>query len=83
MKKLVDEFFQNYDDFLQIGFPLIKKEYVERFLYLNRAICVKILNNEINGKIKTINDDGTLDIVEKETLCVRRVNIGDLTCQAF
>ena len=43
----------------------------------------KILNNEINGKIKTINDDGTLDIVEKETLCVRRVNIGDLTCQAF
>lgn len=83
LKKLVDEFFKNYDDFLQIGFPLIKKEYVERFLYLNREICVNILNNKINGKIKTINDDGTLDIVEKETLCVRRVNIGDLTCQAF
>lgn len=83
LKKLVDEFFKNYDDFLQIGFSLIKKEYVERFLYLNREICVNILNNKINGKIKTINDDGTLDIVEKETLCVRRVNIGDLTCQAF
>ncbi len=80
LKKLVDEFFKNYDDFLQIGFPLIRKEYVKRFLYLNCEICVNILNNKINGKIKTINNDGTLDIVEKETLCVRRVNIGDLTC---
>ena len=80
LKKLVDEFFKNYDDFLQIGFPLIRKEYVKRFLYLNCEICVNILNNKINGKIKTINNDGTLDIVEKETLCVRRVNRGDLTC---
>lgn len=80
LKKLVDEFFQNYDEFMQVGFPLIKKEYVKRFLYLNCEICVNILNNKINGKIKTINNDGTLDIVEKETLCVRRVNIGDLTC---
>lgn len=80
LKKLVDEFFQNYDDFMQVGFPLIRKEYVKRFLYLNCEICVNILNNKINGKIKTINNDGTLDIVEKETLCVRRVNIGDLTC---
>ena len=80
LKKLVDEFFKNYDEFMQVGFPLIKKEYVKRFLYLNCEICVNILNNKINGKIKTINNDGTLDIVEKETLCVRRVNIGDLTC---
>lgn len=80
LKKLVDEFFQNYDEFMQVGFPLIRKEYVKRFLYLNCEICVNILNNKINGKIKTINNDGTLDIVEKETLCVRRVNIGDLTC---
>ena len=80
LKKLVDEFFQNYDEFMQVGFPLIKKEYVKRFLYLNCEICVNILNNKIIGKIKTINDDGTIDIIEKETLCVRRVNIGDLTC---
>ena len=83
LNKLVSEFFKSYDEFMQIGFPLIKKEYVKRFLYLNREICVNILNNRIYGKISAINDDGTIDIVEKETLCVRRVNIGDLTCQTL
>ncbi|OLA94519.1 MAG: biotin--[acetyl-CoA-carboxylase] ligase [Candidatus Melainabacteria bacterium LEY3_CP_29_8] len=82
-RDLVNEFFKSYDEFMQIGFPLIKKEYVKRFLYLNREICVNILNNRIYGKIIAINDDGTIDIVEKETLCVRRVNIGDLTCQTL
>lgn len=83
LKKLLDEFFKNYDKFMQVGFPLIKKEYVERFLYLNCEICVNILNNKLYGKISAINDDGTIDIVEQETLCVRRVNIGDLTCQTY
>ena len=83
LKKLVDEFFQNYDEFMQVGFSLIKKEYVQRFLYLNREICVNILNNKVYGKISAINDDGTIDIIEKETLCVKKINIGDLTCQTF
>ena len=68
---------------MQVGFSLIKKEYVQRFLYLNREICVNILNNKVYGKISAINDDGTIDIIEKETLCVKKINIGDLTCQTF
>ena len=81
---LLDEFFKNYDAFLEKGFLLIKQDYCRRFLYLNKPVCISLnLEKNISGIIKEINDDGTLSVCESKTNDLKVVSIGDLTCLKF
>lgn len=65
LDKLLDEFFKNYDEFLKIGFPLIKEDYINRNCFLNKNLDVKVFNNIKTGLAKEITDKGELVLIDK------------------
>ncbi len=58
--KLTDEFFKNYDKFLENGFVMIKNEYINRNCFLNKELNVQLFNNIESGFAKGITDNGAL-----------------------
>lgn len=65
LDKLLEEFFKNYDEFLKIGFPLIKEDYINRNCFLNKNLDVKVFNNIKTGLAKEITDKGELVLIDK------------------
>lgn len=59
-EKLVNEFFKNYDNFLEHGFALIKAEYISKCNFLGKQVSVQIFNEKKSGIAKYINDFGEL-----------------------
>lgn len=59
-EKLVNEFFKNYDNFLEHGFALIKEEYTRKCNFLGKQVSVQIFNEKKSGIAKYINDFGEL-----------------------
>ena len=60
MKNLVDEFFENYDKFLENGFEMIKADYINRNCFLNKELNVQIFNNIETGVAKSVDNSGAL-----------------------
>ncbi|MCM1338549.1 MAG: biotin--[acetyl-CoA-carboxylase] ligase [Muribaculaceae bacterium] len=65
-EQLVEEFFNNYDNFLKTGFEFIKNDYIERNCFLNRELNVQIFNNIENGIAKRVSDNGALVLQTKK-----------------
>lgn len=57
---LLEEFFKNYDNFIENGFEIIKNDYLNRNCFLNKELNIQVFNNIINGVAKTVNDNGAL-----------------------
>lgn len=76
MTKLVDKFFENYDEFLEHGFVLIKEDYINRNCFLNKELNVQIFNNIESGLAKSINDKGELILLKDDKELV--LTIGDI-----
>ena len=74
--KLLDEFFTNYDKFLENGFSMIKDEYINRNCFLNKELKVQIFNNVQSGLAKSINDNGELILIKNDKELV--LTIGDI-----
>ena len=66
-EKLLNEFFKNYEEFLNLGFSMIKKEYVQKCNFLNKEISVQVFNKKKSGIAKRINDNGEL-VLEKNNI---------------
>ena len=66
-EKLLNEFFKNYEEFLKLGFSMIKKEYVQKCNFLNKEISVQVFNKKKSGIAKRINDNGEL-VLEKNNI---------------
>lgn len=66
-EKLLNEFFKNYEEFLKLGFSMIKKEYVQKCNFLNKEISVQVFNQKKSGIAKRINDNGEL-VLEKNNI---------------
>ncbi|OGI17231.1 MAG: biotin--[acetyl-CoA-carboxylase] ligase [Candidatus Melainabacteria bacterium RIFOXYA12_FULL_32_12] len=79
IKQLLDEFFMDYDLFLNGGFISIKAEYQQRSLFLGRKVVINKPQKKDNGIATRINDDGSLLIV-KNNLEESTITIGDLVC---
>ena len=47
-EKLLNEFFKNYEEFLKLGFSMIKKEYVQKCNFLNKEISVQVVLEKNN-----------------------------------
>ncbi len=60
LDKLLNSFFENYDEFLNRGFALIKDSYIERACFLNQNIDVKGFKDTVSGFAKSVNDAGEL-----------------------
>ncbi len=59
-EKLIDEFFRNYDEFLDIGFPMIFGEYSEKLSFMNSLINVRVFDEIKSGIAKEITNSGEL-----------------------
>lgn len=65
IKNLVDEFFENYDKFLEYGFEMIKADYINRNCFLNKELNVQIFNNIETGLAKNVDNSGALVLQTK------------------
>lgn len=65
LNDLLNEFFGNYDLFLNDGFAIIKNDYLSRACFLNKEISVQVFNEQKSGYAKAINDSGEL-VIEKD-----------------
>lgn len=75
--KLTDEFFKDYDKFLENGFVMIKNEYINRNCFLNKELNVQLFNNTESGFAKGITDNGAL-ILQTENNEESVLTIGDI-----
>lgn len=73
---LVNEFFKNYDEFLESGFSMIKEDYINRNCFLNKELNVQIFNNIESGLATSITDSGELVLLKDGKKSV--LTIGDI-----
>ena len=74
--RLVNAFFENYDEFLEKGFEFIKSKYISHASFLDKEICVQSLNKKNKGIAKTLTDRGELVLDSKGKILV--LTIGDI-----
>ena len=73
---LVEEFFSNYDEFLSRGFEFIKKDYLSRASFIDKELCVALVNETKKGVAKDVTNKGELVLATKEKEFI--LNIGDI-----
>lgn len=78
LAQIRNEFFTNYEDFLEIGFGLIKRDYINRAIFLNKSVCAEILDKKICGIAKSVNDDGELVLIDANNK-EKTITTGDIT----
>ena len=64
-KELVNEFFSNYERFLENGFEMIKHAYISKNCFLDKELNIQVFNEIKNGLAKSVNDRGEL-VLEKD-----------------
>ena len=64
-RKLCDEFFKNYDEFLKNGFPSIKTAYEEQAEFLNKTILLSNGSEKEEVNALMLTERGTLIISDK------------------
>ncbi len=64
LNRLAIKFFAGYDNFLEKGFPMIKKKYIRRSPYLGTRIRVILADREIIGKAVGFDDNGFLVMLD-------------------
>ena len=67
LNTLVDEFFANYNKFLNTGFSMIRDFYLNHASFLNTNINVNVLGNIETGCAVDITQDGAL-VLEKDNI---------------
>ena len=58
--KLMSEFSENYEKFLEMGFEFIKEDYISKLVVLNKEISVQVLNDVKSGFVKDVTNSGEL-----------------------
>lgn len=73
---LCEEFFKDYDEFLEKGFEFIKSDYINKACFLEKEVCVKVFDKERKGIAKSVTDKGELVLTENNEDFV--LTIGDI-----
>jgi BirA family biotin operon repressor/biotin-[acetyl-CoA-carboxylase] ligase len=76
LSELTEEFFKNYDAFLENGFEFIKHDYIIRNCFLNKELNIQVFDNVETGRAKSINDRGELVLLKDDKELV--LTIGDI-----
>ena len=77
--KICDEFFENYDAFIQGGFEYIKTEYINRCGFLGKNILIRESGEKKPYFAKSIDDEGLLVAVDElNNEC--KIITGDVLC---
>jgi BirA family biotin operon repressor/biotin-[acetyl-CoA-carboxylase] ligase len=62
LDRLLDIFFYNYEEFLQEGFPAIKRDYIAKCSFLGNPVEVRTSSARYAGIARTVTDQGGLEI---------------------
>lgn len=76
LNKLLDKFFESYDEFLNQGFVMIKDDYIKRACFLEKEISVKGFKSMISGYAKSVNHAGELVLLQNDKEIT--VTMGDI-----
>lgn len=74
--ELINEFFSNYDSFIENGFAYIKQDYILRNCFIGKELNVQMFDNIKNGFAKSVNDRGELILMDNDKELV--LTIGDI-----
>jgi BirA family biotin operon repressor/biotin-[acetyl-CoA-carboxylase] ligase len=74
---VLEDFFNRYDDFLAIGFPMIRSEYLVRCKFLGTHIGVRRGGETIRGEARGITAGGTLEVLMPDAT-LRTVDLGEI-----
>lgn len=74
--KLVTNFFKDYNQFLEAGFEFIKKDYIAYANFLDKELCVALINETKTGIASGITDKGELILTNNGNEFI--LNIGDI-----
>ncbi len=77
LNKLLTEFFEHYDEFLQSGFLQIKDDYIKRNCFLGKELKVQVFNHMESGLAKAVNNLGEL-VLEDSNKREIVLTIGDI-----
>lgn len=77
MEKLIENFFKNYDEFLDKGFKYIKDDYEKRASFLNKNLKVAVFNIIKEGISKELDDNGNLVLLMPEGK-IEKINMGEI-----
>ena len=72
----LEEFFKNYEEFLNKGFVSIEKEYIKRNCFLNKDVNIAVLNEIKTGYASDLTSDGALILRQDKKEIV--LTIGDI-----
>lgn len=74
--KLVTSFFKDYNQFLEVGFKFIKRDYLALANFLDKELCVALINETKTGVASGITDKGELILTNNGNEFI--LNIGDI-----
>ena len=73
--KLVTSFFKDYNQFLEEGFKFIKRDYLALANFLDKELCVALINETKTGVASGITDKGELMIKANLFLQITGMNL--------
>lgn len=74
--ELASMFFAYYDEFLAKGFEFIKKDYLNRANFLDKELCVALINETKTGVARGVTNKGELVLANGDNEFI--LNIGDI-----
>ena len=78
-RMICDEFFANYEQFVNGGFEYIKDEYIQRCAFLGQNITIREAEERKKYFAKSIDNDGLLVAIDEENKECRIIT-GDVLC---
>ena len=64
LQNLSDKFCLLYNKFIEVGFLLIREDYIRRAGFLNKEVTVKVLNEKLCGIASDVTEDGALKLLD-------------------
>lgn len=78
LEALLNNFFENYDEFLSTGFDFIKNDYIKRAYFLGNTVTVDTYKTKIRGIAKKIEDDGSLIMIPENSSEEITIKMGEI-----
>lgn len=79
LRKICDEFFENYEAFVKSGFEYIKTEYINRCGFLGKNILIREAGEKKPYFAKSIDDEGLLVAIDEYSKECKIIT-GDVLC---
>lgn len=77
MQRLLDKFFANYDEFIDLGFDFIKEDYEKRASFFNQNLKIAVFKDIYEGFCQGVDSDGSLILLMPNGK-IKTFNMGEI-----